>query len=73
MTRPDLEYPTTVEALDAVEAGEVLEFVADWLDSAGRAVAADLARLVDPAAYPLGSLAADCRRLAVAFGAETNR
>jgi hypothetical protein len=70
MSAPDVEFPTTVDAVEAVEAGEVLEFIADWLTSAGPVVAADLARHLDPASYPVSALIADCRRLAVAFGAD---
>lgn len=75
MTAParSFEFPTTVEALDVIEAGEMFDFVADWLTDAGPAVAASLARLVDPAFYPLEALIGDCRRLAAAFGAEDDR
>jgi hypothetical protein len=62
------EFPTTVEALDVIEAGEMFGFVADWLTDAGPAVTASLARLVDPAFYPVSALIADCRRLGAAFG-----
>jgi hypothetical protein len=65
---PNFEFPTVVEALDVVEAGETLGFIADWLADAGPAVAAELARGLDPALYPLSALIADCRRLAAAFG-----
>ena len=73
MTAPSFEFPTTAEALDVIEAGEMFEFVADWLTAAGPAVAADLARHLDPAVYPLSVLIADCRRLAAAFGFEEDR
>jgi hypothetical protein len=73
MSARDVEFPTTVDALEVIEAGEILEFVADWLTEAGPAVAADLARLVDPAFFPLSALIAEARRLAVAFGADPER
>lgn len=70
---PSFEFPTVVEALDVIEAGETFDFVADWLTDADPAVAASLARLVDPALYPLSALIGDCRRLAAAFGHEERR
>jgi hypothetical protein len=75
MTAPArrFEFPTTVEALDVIEAGEMFDFVADWLTDAGPAVAASLARRLDPALYPLEALIGDCRRLAAVFGAEDDR
>jgi hypothetical protein len=73
MNAPDFELSTTAEALDVIEAGETFEFVADWLADAGPAVAADLARHLDPAFYPLSALIGDCRRLAAAFGLEEGR
>jgi hypothetical protein len=76
MTGPDLEHPATVESLDAldvIEAGEVFEFIAGWLAAAGPAVAANLARVLDPGVYPLAALVADCRRLAAVFAAERDR
>jgi hypothetical protein len=73
MTTPGVEFPTAVEALDVIEAGEVFEFLADWLAAARPAVAADLARHLDPAVYPLAALIADCRRLAAAFGFDPDR
>jgi hypothetical protein len=75
MTAParSFEFPTTVEALDVVEAGEVLEFVADWLSASGPPVAADLARHLDAASYPLAALIVDCRRLAATFGYDPDR
>jgi hypothetical protein len=44
-----------------------------WLTAAGPAVAADLARHLDPAVYPLSAVIADGRRLAAAFGFEEDR
>ncbi len=70
MNAPSHPDTVTVDALDVVEAGEVLEFLADWLTGASPAVAADLARYMGPqaAAYPVVELAADLARLAAAFG-----
>jgi hypothetical protein len=73
MSAPRFELSTTADALEVIEAGELFEFVADWLSSAGPAVAADLARHLDPAVYPLAAVIADCRRLAAAFGFEEDR
>jgi hypothetical protein len=56
-----------------IEAGEMFEFGADGLSSAGPAVGADRARHLDPALYSRSALVADCRRLAVMFGAEADR
>jgi hypothetical protein len=65
-----LEHPVACDALDVVEAGETLEFLAGWLVGAGPAVAADLAAYMGPAAwaYPIAELVADLRRLARAMG-----
>jgi hypothetical protein len=62
------ESLTLPEAVDVVEAGEVFEFIADWLAAAGPAVATDLAGRLDPASYPLPALIGDCRRLATLSG-----
>jgi hypothetical protein len=70
---PRFEFPTTVDALDAIEAGEMFEFIAGWLTGAGPAVAADLARHLDPGHYRLSALIADCRRLGAAFGADPDQ
>jgi hypothetical protein len=60
-----------MEPLDIIEAGEILDFVANWLTITGPAVAADLAAHLEPGVYPLHTLIADCRRLAAAlFGAD---
>ena len=62
-----------MDPLDIIEAGEILDFVANWLTITSPAVAADLAAHLEPAIYPLDTLIADCRRLATAlFGPDPN-
>jgi hypothetical protein len=56
-----------MDPLDIIEASDMLDFVANWLTIAEPAVAADLARHLDPAPNPLHALIADCRRLATAL------
>jgi hypothetical protein len=56
-----------MEPLDIIEAGELLDFIANWLTVTGPAVSADLAAHLEPATYPLHTLIADCRRLATAL------
>lgn len=56
-----------MEPLDIIEASEILDFMANWLTVTDPTVAADLARHLEPAVYPLHTLIADCRRLATAL------
>jgi hypothetical protein len=57
----------------ALELGEMLEFIADWLRADRRRLAASLARFVGSDAYRIDELAADLERFAFLFGADPAR
>jgi hypothetical protein len=62
----------SLDAEDAVELGEFLEFLHDWVDSAP-AVAQSLARFVGSDGYGLEDLRADLARFAFLLGGDGER
>ena len=56
--------PVCLDAADAVELGELLEFLADWLVGGGELLAASLGRFVGIGAYDVDELRADLARFA---------
>lgn len=61
--------PVCLDPADAVELGELLEFLADWLVDGGELLAASLGRFVGSAAYDVDELRADLARFAFLLGA----
>jgi hypothetical protein len=57
-----------LDAADAVELGELLEFLAGWLDSDGDQLAQSFDRFVATSGYDLGALRADLSRFAGLVG-----
>lgn len=56
--------PVWLDAGDAVELGELLGFVAGWLDRDGDRLAGSFGRFVGSDAYPIDGLRADLARFA---------
>lgn len=64
--------PVTLEADDAVELGELLEFLHHWIDRAPDAVGQWLARFTG-GGYELGELRADLARFVFLLGGDGER
>lgn len=56
--------PVCLDPLDAVELGEMLEFVGQWLASDGDRLGASLARFMGTDSYGIEELRADVMRFA---------
>jgi hypothetical protein len=67
------EHPGVTVSVDhAIELGELLEFVSDWLGAAPPAVAASLSDFVGAPGYDVADLRADLTRFSFLLGvAET--
>jgi hypothetical protein len=61
--------PVSLDAVDAAELGELLEFLDQWLAGDSERVAASLTCFIDGAGYGLGELRADLTRFAGLLGA----
>jgi hypothetical protein len=57
----------------ALDLGEMLEFIADWLRADRRRLEASLARFIGSDGYRIDELAADLERFAFLFGADPAR
>jgi len=66
--------PVALDPVDAVECGELLEFLGRWLTGDGDYLAESLGRVVGVAGYGIDELRADLSRFAALIGAcdETN-
>ena len=60
--------PVCLDAADAVELGELLEFLGGWLVSDGDRIGASLGRFVGTAGYGISELQADVSRFAFLLG-----
>ncbi|MFN0181048.1 MAG: hypothetical protein ACKVZ0_19755 [Gemmatimonadales bacterium] len=59
-----------LDADEAVELGELLEFVGRWLADDGERLAESLGRFVGIGGYDIGELCADLSRFAVLLGVD---
>ena len=62
--------PVALDAGDAVELGELLEFLAGWLDRDGDRLASSFRGFVDSDGYDLEALRVDLSRFAFLLGGE---
>lgn len=60
--------PVVLEAHDAVELGELLEFLRSWLDRDGGRLAGPFGRFVGNDGYDVGELSRDLSRFAFLLG-----
>ena len=63
--------PVALDGGDAVELGELLEFLAGWLDRDGDLLAGSFRRFVGCDGYDLDELRADLSRFAFLFGGDS--
>ena len=61
--------PVYLDPADAIELGELLEFLGDWLLSERESLAAPLSRFIESAAFGIDDLRADVSRSAFLLGA----
>lgn len=62
--------PVFLDAVDAVELGELLQFLRCWLDCDGEGVAGSFGRFVGDGGYGIAELRADLCRFGFLLGSE---